>query len=158
MTAVTFTVVGDPAPKGSKTRMPSGAMLDAASPAARAKLANWQAALATAAHDQADLTGCMSGALAAVVTFRHAMPKSRPKTTRARGWAYKTSAPDLDKLERTLGDALKAGGLISDDAIIACWVVTKIEVWERWTGAAVTLTPLDEGKAADVHLQLGVRQ
>jgi Holliday junction resolvase RusA-like endonuclease len=39
-------------------------------------------------------------------------PKSLPKSVE-----YPTAPPDLDKLARMIGDCLKKGGLISDDAV-----------------------------------------
>ena len=66
------------------------------------------------------------------------MPKSRPAAARRRGWAHKTTAPDLDKLLRAVGDSLQAGGLIADDAAIASITATKIET-TSWTGAVVTI-------------------
>lgn len=37
-----------------------------------------------------------------------------------------TKAPDLDHLQRTLGDALKIGGIIKDDSLICRWHTEKI--------------------------------
>ena len=67
------------------------------------------------------------------------MPKSRPKKVRERGYAPKTTAPDLDKLVRAVCDALQAGGLITSDARIATLTARKREV-VGWTGATITLT------------------
>ncbi len=136
--SVTFEVLGVPSPKGSKTRMPNGAMLDGASPEARARQANWVAAVSEAARD-VSCGAPMIGPLRLVVHFRFAMPKSRRAAVRAAGWAPKTSAPDLDKLIRSTGDALKAGGLIHDDALFAEITATKSEV-VGWTGAEITVT------------------
>lgn len=138
MSAVTFEVLGLPSPKGSKTRMPNGAMLDGASPEARARQANWNAAVTEAARDVADGPP-LTGPLRLVVHFRFAMPKSRKAAVRAVGRAPKTSMPDLDKLIRSTGDSLKAGGLIGDDALFCEIEATKSEVI-GWTGAEVTVT------------------
>jgi crossover junction endodeoxyribonuclease RusA len=142
---VQFTVHGTPAPQGSKTRMPNGAMLDGKSADARARFKDWRNDCSAAAADQATLTGCMSGPLAVIVEFRFAMPKSRPKASRVHGVAAKVTAPDLDKLQRALGDSLAAGGLIDNDAHVVEWHATKVEVFESWTGAAVIVRSFDDG-------------
>jgi len=46
-------------------------------------------------------------------------------------------------LQRALGDALEAGGLLTNDAVIARWVAEKVEV-TGWTGAVISITPLKE--------------
>lgn len=139
-----FEVVGTPAPQGSKTRMPNGAMLDGRSKGAREGHANWRSAVAEAARTaRTRLPGTepIGGALSLIVTFRFPMPKSRSKATRAEGRCHKTSAPDLDKLIRSTGDALKEGGLIVDDALFVGVVASKHEV-VGWTGAQITVEQL----------------
>lgn len=143
MTTVVFSVHGVPAPQGSKSRMPNGAMVESSSATGRAKLANWRSACADAAADQADLTGCLTGPLSCTVEFRFAMPKSRRKSLRDAGTSWKAGKPDADKLERALGDSLVAGGLIGDDALIVEWHVRKVEVWQGWTGASILLKTID---------------
>lgn len=134
-----FTVLGDPTPQGSKTKMPNGAMLEGSSPDQRARRVNWRNAVATEAADIADATnGPHDGDLSLVVSFRFPMPKSRNKAQRLAGVCWKNSAPDLDKLIRSVGDSLKAGGLITDDARIVAITATKLEV-VGWTGATIEL-------------------
>jgi len=53
------------------------------------------------------------------------MPK--PKTTKYP--LYPAGTPDLDKLQRALGDALTQSGIVEDDARIVRW-----EVDEVWAG------------------------
>lgn len=142
-TIVEFEILGDPAAQGSKTRMPNGAMLEGGSPEARAKHRSWRTAVAEAARDVAahdDVPAPLDGPLCLDVTFRFAMPASRPKHVRAIGCGPKVSAPDLDKLIRALGDGLQAGGLVRDDARICEIVANKIEVTDGWTGAVVTIS------------------
>ena len=71
-----------------------------------------------------------------IVTFRFPMPSSRSKALRLLGKAPKGTTPDLDKLLRSLGDGLAAGGLIANDSRIARVWADKIEV-VGWTGASV---------------------
>lgn len=51
---------------------------------------------------------------------------SRPRNSKFKD--YPAGAPDLDKLQRAIGDALTLAGIIHDDARIVTWVATK-----RWT-------------------------
>lgn len=138
-----FTILGLPAPQGSKTRMPNGAMVEGSSTSGRAKHKSWRAAVAETAADVWGDRPPLDEALFLVVTFRFPMPASRSKAIRERGQCPKTAMPDLDKLVRTLGDGLKAGGMVRDDARIStCWA-KKIEVI-GWTGASVWIGR-DEG-------------
>lgn len=141
-----FEIVGDPSPQGSKTRMPNGAVVEGRSAAQRAKHKNWRTAIADAAKDVAErlpefdgYDAPLDGPLGLSVEFRFAMPASRRKAVREAGRAFKTSAPDVDKLLRALCDGLQAGGLIRDDARICAVEATKVEV-VGWTGALVTIT------------------
>lgn len=64
-------------------------------------------------------------------TFVYARPKGHYGTGRNAGRVkdgaptYKTSAPDLDKLQRALGDALTQAGVVRDDALIVSWSTSK---------------------------------
>lgn len=141
MTTISFDVVGTPAPQGSKTRMPNGAMVEGRSTAQRQGHAHWRSAVAQAARAAMaaqGLTGPLGGPLTLYVNFRFTMPKSRKKAAREAGIDLKTSAPDLDKLIRSTGDALKEGGMIVDDALFANISAVKYEV-TGWTGAQITV-------------------
>lgn len=143
ITLAEFNILGIPTPQGSKTRMPNGAMIEGSSTSGRLKHKSWRAAVAEAAQEAAEARRSsihgfapLDGPLWLVVTFRFPMPASRNKATREAGRAPKTTAPDLDKLVRALGDGLTQGGLIRDDARIAtCWA-DKVEVI-GWSGAEV---------------------
>ena len=143
-TTITFEVVGDPTPQGSKTKMPNGAMLEGGTAPLRAKRKDWRNAVADAARAVAAIEGKLDGNLQLSVTFRFPMPQSRPKKVRDWGWAWKNTAPDLDKLVRSVGDSLTASGLIRDDARIAAFgQVLKIET-DSWCGAVLTLRHLPD--------------
>ena len=55
---VRFNVIGVPAPQGSKTRMPNGAMVEGSSATGRAKHRTWRQAVAHEAHQQRLLFAC----------------------------------------------------------------------------------------------------
>ena len=146
---VRFNVIGVPAPQGSKTRMPNGALVEGSSATGRAKHRTWRQAVAHEAHQQRQLLEhCFSGPLVVDVVFRFPMPASRPAAFKRRvaegeitGW--KVTKPDLDKLARSIGDALTEAGLIERDEMIAQWLVSKIEVPAgEWTGADITVEEL----------------
>lgn len=136
----TLRILGVPAPQGSHTRMPNGAMVEASSATGRRKHKDWRAAVKDAAQTAlAERGEPYAGAVVVHVEFRLPMPKSRPAAVRAAGWGWAPRKPDLDKLCRALGDGLVAGGLLVDDALIVRWGAYKCEVWGDWTGALVTV-------------------
>lgn len=131
----TFTVLGLPAPQGSKTRMPNGALVEGSSVTGRAKTKSWRSAVTEAAHAHAGPQP-LDGPLAVSITFRLPMPKSRRKAIQQAGVAPCSVRPDLDKLIRATLDGLTASGLIRDDACIFHIFATKFEV-VGWTGATI---------------------
>lgn len=142
-------VVGIPRPQGSRRAFVvngQARMTDAAGAAG----AQWRDAVAQAACNLADRlldtathshdVPPFTGPLGLSVEFRFPMPKSRTKAQHKAGRIYKTTAPDTSKLVRSLEDGLQAAGLIKDDAMFCCIEASKVEVWDRWTGAMVLIT------------------
>ena len=141
---VEFEVIGVPKPQGSKRAFKDKAGNARMKEDGGFEFAAWRNAVARAAKDVAghdDVLAPLDGPLVLLVDFRFPMPKSRPKRDRERGEAHKTSAPDLDKLVRTIGDALTASGLIVDDARFVAINATKVET-TGWTGAVVRVERL----------------
>lgn len=116
-TLAAFTVPGAPAPQGSKTPMPNGALLEGSSATGRAKHQAWRETVAWHARQVAP-SAPYDGALSLTVQFYFPMPRSRPARIRAVGLWPRTVKPDVDKLVRAVCDALVDGGLIRDDARI----------------------------------------
>lgn len=139
---IQFEVLGTPAPQGSKKAyaVKGRAFVKESNPLGHAQ---WRNAVASAAKDQATFHGQQLGALITYIEFRFPMPKSRTKAQRESGCIAKTTAPDIDKLQRAVFDGLIAGGLIGDDALIAVVSASKYEV-TGWTGAVITLTSLEQ--------------
>lgn len=136
-TCVMFDVLGVPAPQGSKRAVPTKAGVRLIEQSSR--LGDWRSTIAAVAFaERAKLGRTLDGPLYLHARFRFPMPKSRPKAARERGEIYKTTAPDLDKLVRALGDALTQSGLIADDARLCVIDAAKVETTE-WTGAHVYL-------------------
>lgn len=140
MTTVEFDVFGIPAPQGSTRAFVVGNRAVTTNKGNKTQIA-WRDSVAAAAKIAADEHGvCPDGPLRLTVEFRSPMPKSRPKKSRSEGVAAKITSPDLDKLLRSVGDALQAGGLIVDDSRISTISATKREV-TGWTGARITIGP-----------------
>lgn len=130
-----FTIAGEPATQGSKRHVGRGRMVEADT-----KLPAWRAAVVRAAKEAAGPGWLpLDGALSAELTV-YLGP--RPKASKFGDWP--AGPPDLDKLQRAVGDALKIAGVISDDARIVHWDASK-QWGER--GADVKLTTLQPGKS-----------
>lgn len=137
---ITFTVYGIPVPQGSKVPVKNAVGRIVGSRESNAsRLRPWRQEVADGAQAMADKHGCLDGPLKLVVTFRFPMPKSAPKVDRVRGWRPKSTTPDADKILRAVGDAMKAGGLVVDDARFADIHVRKVEVFNEWTGAEISV-------------------
>lgn len=127
MTAIlTCVIPGNPQPQGSKTRGANGAMYEA-----NRRLKPWRA------HAITQLRAAWAGepithGVHVTARFVYARPKSHYGTGRNAGIVkpsapyYKASAPDLDKLQRALGDALTQAGILRDDALIVAWNSAKV--------------------------------
>lgn len=103
---VDFEVIGEPIPQGSKTVAGGGGKVWLRDSNAK-KLKPWRDALA----EGTDFGVTFDVPVRVTATFW----LTRPKTVRRQ---YPGVKPDLDKLMRSLGDGMTAGGLISDDSII----------------------------------------
>lgn len=138
---VTFRVLGVPAPQGSKTRMPNGAMLEGGSQTGRDKQRAWRTAVAEAAHQHRPDTP-LDGPLRLTLELR--MP--RPKARKLALWCDRK--PDVDKIVRATSDALTDAGMVVDDSRICELHVTKLyaEHGDPWTGATITISQLTEAR------------
>jgi len=140
-----FLVQGTPSPQGSHTAVMLGGragLIPAGNANSRRRHKDWRAAVADAAHEAIGGNPPLDGALILKVVFRCAMPASRSKFLQHLGCTPKSTAPDLDKLLRALGDSLTEGGLVRDDARFATIHASKVEV-VGWTGAEVRIGHLD---------------
>jgi Holliday junction resolvase RusA-like endonuclease len=141
--SVTLHIVGDCAAQGSKTAFVNPRT---GRPVMRemggVRLKTWRTAVAEAAAEYAELPP-LDGPLWLNVTFRFAMPASRRRAARLAGIAFKSTAPDLDKLVRSTGDALKTAGLIRDDARFARIHADKVEILDGWLGATIAIHRLE---------------
>lgn len=66
----------------------------------------------------------------------------RPKTVKRE---YPTTPPDLDKLQRAIGDAITESGIVKDDSRIIEWRTVKRYVeWETAPGVAIYIYTMAE--------------
>lgn len=118
----TFTVAGVPAPQGSKN--PWGGE---ANPRTRP----WRAAVTAAAHEAMGERVPTLGPVKVRARFYFMRPKSHFGSGRNAAIVkdsapdFHTTFPDLDKLQRAIGDSL-TGVVVRDDKQIAAWDVEKI--------------------------------
>jgi Holliday junction resolvase RusA-like endonuclease len=136
---VAFRVLGLPQPKGSKTANAHGFGVRDAN---AARLRPWEGLVAAEADRQREVVGCLTGPLGIDLTFRFPGPTTAAKWLRALGAVPMSTMPDLDKLERAVWDGIQAGGLIENDARIACQTSAKFHVWDDWVGVRVVLRQL----------------
>lgn len=114
---IRFTVLGRPQPKGSGNWIPSrstGKPFLKRSSSDRA----WESLVALAAQEYAPADGPWDEPVTLDVDFFIPQPKSR------KGQRYCPTKPDLDKLIRSIGDAI-TGVLIVDDARIVSVLAVK---------------------------------
>ena len=145
---ITFTVLGVPAPQGSKTavmRAGKPSVIEGGSSTGRKKHAAWREAVASQARAAAP-TEPLDGPLKLIVAFRMPMPQSRPARVRRLGHLWHSVKPDLDKLLRSTLDGITDGGVIVDDSRVCGIQATAIEV-TSWTGALVQIIPLNDSDA-----------
>jgi Holliday junction resolvase RusA-like endonuclease len=127
VTVLTFDVVGRPAPQGSKSAVVvdgRARVLEGRTRGQRERHAEWRTAVAQAAWvamAEARRTTPILGPVEVTCLVR--MP--RPKAA-AKAWRWHHRQPDLDKIQRSIGDALQVGGVVGDDSQIARWVVEKV--------------------------------
>lgn len=115
---ITFSVYGDPLPKGSvKAFTPKGWTRPILTSATKG-LKQWESKIASAAQAKADGM-LLVGAVSVQIAFYLSRPQSMPKKVRLH-----TKRPDLDKLIRGGTDAL-TGVLYKDDAQIVSIVASK---------------------------------
>jgi crossover junction endodeoxyribonuclease RusA len=122
---------GSPAAQGSKKAFIRGKKI--ALVEMNEKLPGWRAAVEAAARLAAGPTWAP---IDAAVSIRGEIRLRKPKTTKYPD--APAGAPDLDKLQRAIGDALTKSNVIKDDARIVHWNIRK--VWaDNVPGADITI-------------------
>jgi Holliday junction resolvase RusA-like endonuclease len=130
---LTIVVWDEPQPQGSKKGFPVrrangkvGVSIVNDNPE---KLRNWRTSVRDAAvkareaQKWQELVFPLDCPVGMTVTFTRTKPKSRPKLKRS----WPDSRPDLEKLTRSVCDALKAAGVYTDDSR-----VVEQHTWKDW--------------------------
>jgi len=130
LVAVSFDVVGRPAPQGSKKSVGRGRFVEASK-----YLPAWRAAVVSAARLAYSGEPIATPCRLRVVVFLD-KPK-KPKFESAPG-----VMPDVDKLARGIADSLKIGGVIDDDALIVSLEIDKMWAVDRSAGAWIHIVTI----------------
>lgn len=137
-----FRVYGNPRPQGSKRHVGNNRFIEAS-----AGLKEWREAIAQAIFEQQTKTNDYpSFDTPVVVTAIFIMPK--PKSVK-RLWP--SVAPDLDKLQRALGDGMSVNSqLIADDSLIVEWQTSKVYAQPHEAGVIVTVAEIKDERATEL--------
>lgn len=126
-----FTVLGEPVPQGSM-HSPKGSSKMLHSKRGRGRtVAQWRKAAKESAFLAMRRKKLIDGPVSVRVTFYLTRPISRPKEK----YPYPDRKPDLDKLQRALGDALE-GVVITQDSRIVHW-----DPWKRYSDDPLPRNP-----------------
>lgn len=129
-------VPGVPIPKGSTKAFPfkrKNGKMGVAVTAANSKTKPWQAQVAAVAKKELAWSGVVwAGPISLTVCFVMPRPKSLPKKV-----LYHLKKPDLDKLLRSVKDALKGIAYVDDSQVIATHA-TKC-YGQSCSGASITI-------------------
>jgi Holliday junction resolvase RusA-like endonuclease len=137
MAEVELVVIGEPAPQGSKTRWGTED---------NPRTAPWRATISAAAHHAMNGQPPYMGPCALEIEFYFPRPKAHfgsgrnAETLKPAAPTFVTRAPDVDKLVRAVGDALK-GYVVRDDAQFAIVRAEKVYGTPR---ARILVRELDE--------------
>ena len=145
---IELTVLGVPAPQGSKSAVVRGGravLIEGASTTGRQKHQAWREAVAWQARTAVLKHGPVDDDVPVRVSMTFWMPKPKSRPKRAR-WADRK--PDLDKLQRSTLDGLSDGGLVRHDSRVVEIVASKrYAVGSQPTGVVITVQVLDQETA-----------
>ena len=129
-----FTAYGIPRPQGSKRHVGNGIMIEASD------VKPWRKAIANAVFDAWLVTRddrSFTGPVVVWATFFLPRPKSVKRF-------LPSVSPDLDKLQRALGDALSIDSkALTDDAIIVKWHSAKVYADSHEPGVIVAIKAIE---------------
>lgn len=138
MRSITFFIHGEPAPQGSKKYVGNGRFVESSK-----KVAPWREAVAKAVSLLGEWEQ-FTNPVEVTATFYLRRPPSVKR-------ALPSVAPDLDKLQRSLGDGLSINArndegvtFLADDSLIVKWNTKKYYADTNPMGADVTITEVDE--------------
>ena len=123
-------IPGKPTPQGSTKAFAvkcKGGNIRAVTTSANPKMMQWRAVAVTTIQNMRESLPApiFSGPVCVSVDFIMPRLSSHPKTHKGKSIGYPCGMPDLDKLLRTLGDALTVADVVSDDSAICQWMALK---------------------------------
>lgn len=130
--------------KGSGTRTRNGGYLSHQSATARMAHEEWCHLVQAAARRQMAGQNPWQNGIRIMVEFALPVPKAIGKANV--GWFPHRKRPDIDKLTRSLLDAL-TGIVYVDDSQVCMLAVNKVYAWESSPGANVTCNPISDDEA-----------
>jgi Holliday junction resolvase RusA-like endonuclease len=139
MASLVFFAPGIPATKGSTRSFVNKKTGAVATTADCKRLKDWHATVALAAQEAG--AKLVSGAVSIEVVFRLPRPKGHYGTGRNAGQLkdsaphLHTTKPDLDKLQRAIGDALKGIAYVEDSRVVEWKAYKRYAEREEMTGA-----------------------
>ncbi len=138
-----FTAFGTPRPQGSKRHIGNGRMVEASD------VKPWRRAIASAVESAFVASGDHSPFTEPVVVYAtFFLP--RPKSVKR---LFPSVAPDLDKLQRALGDALSVDcKALADDALIVKWHTAKLYADSQDAGVRVAIRTIEFDNAQNNDL------
>lgn len=145
MTRVTFTVLGTPIAQGSKRHVGRGIMVESSK-----HLKPWRALVSGEAREAMGEMRPLAGPLTLNVTFRFARPRKhfytgkRSEVLRADAPTFHTTMPDVEKLVRSINDAMADAGVMLNDSQVSVVHARKVYVRPgEIPGAYVVIEMLD---------------
>jgi crossover junction endodeoxyribonuclease RusA len=138
--AITFDIPGIPAPQGSKRHLGNGILVESSK-----RLKPWRTDVREAARAAIANDWPFDAAFSLTITFRYPRPKSHLRTN----GTLKPSAPphlttrtgDIDKLCRSILDALTGVLYLDDSQIISLFAAKRYTIAPELPGALVTINP-----------------
>ena len=106
MPHIEFTVIGEPAPQGSKRHIGNGVLIESSK-----KVKPWRQAVEYEAIEARRGRDTITEPVMVDIRFYLRRPKTAAKSRR-----YPDRKPDLDKLVRSTLDAIVTAGVIADDS------------------------------------------
>lgn len=140
---VCLDVIGIPQPQGSKTAFVKNGravLTEGRTQSSREAFKSWRDGVTLAARDWCTLHNgpALDEPVEVHITFRLPRPKSAPKR---RLWP--DTRPDLDKLTRSVLDALVHGGVLVDDSRVVMIHARKVFAIDSPPGASIEVSPVD---------------
>lgn len=152
MAQLVFTVIGDPAPQGSKSAFRNKYTGRIQQVESSAKVKPWRQDVVAAAREEIERSGwvMLDGPVELTVVFYLRRPASAPKRVK-----LPFRKPDGSKLIRSTEDALTTAGVWSDDARVTDGYWFKRFAPDGWTGARIRVRDLDDVDVVPVRSLLG---